>query len=327
MQEINIIFTQVAVMLLMAIIGYFAGKTGFLPENTASFLSKVVIRITAPALVLSTLTSYDFDKKTLNDGIWVTIFAFIFMLFSLLIGQAAVKLLKLKYETANVCKTHLMFGNVGYLAIPLFKAIYNEKAVVFAAFFVLAYESLVWTVGTNILDKRKGLSLKANLKRMININTISCIIGLLFALTNLQRYIKASTAASFVYNIFYSTVTPIGNCTLTLVMLFTGLQMAEKPSEGLAASLKNPVTLTMAALKLIVIPAVSLGIMLLLGGLVDPFVRTIVIMELAMPCGAIVVALASELEMDYRQAAVNMIYTTVLSLFTLPLFMLLLNHL
>ncbi len=327
MQEINIILTQVVVMLLMAIIGYYAGKKGFLPENTASYLSKVVIRITAPALVLSTLTSYDFDEKTLYDGLRVTIFAILFMLFSLLIGHVAARRLKLKYETASVFKTHLMFGNVGYLALPLFKAIYDERAVVLAAFYVLAYELLVWTVGIYLLDRRKGLSLMSNLKKLININTIACSIGLLFALVNLQQFIKANAAASFVYNIFYSTVTPVGNCTLPLVMLFTGLQMAEKPSEGFAAILKNPVTLVISALKLVVIPAVSLGIMLLLGGLVDPFVRNIVIMELAMPCGAIVVALAAELGMDHRQAAVNMIYTTVLSLITLPLFMLLLNQL
>lgn len=327
MQEVNTILTQVAVMLLMALIGYFAGKTGFLPENTASYLSKIVIRITAPALVLSTLTSYDFDNKTLYNGMWVTIFAIIFMLFSLLIGHMASKLMKLKDETASVTKAHLMFGNVGYLAIPLFKVIYDEKAVVFAAFYVIAYELLVWTVGMYLLDKRKGLNLKDNLKKLININTIACITGLIFALVNLQQYIKASAAASFIYNIFHSTITPVGNCTLPLVMLFTGLQMAEKPSEGIAAILKNPVTLVTSVLKLLVIPAAALGVMLLFGGLVDPFVRTIVIMELAMPCGAIVVALASELGMDYRQATVNLIYTTVLSLFTLPFFMLLLNQL
>ena len=327
MQEINTILTQVAVMLFIGVIGYLAGKTGFLPVNTAPYLSKIVVRITAPALVLSTLTSYDFDKKTLYDGLRVTIFAIVFMLFSLLIGRLVSNLMKLKIETASVFSTHLMFGNVGYLALPLFKAIYNERAVVLAAFYVLAYELLVWTVGIYLLDKRRGLSLKSNLKKFINVNTIACSIGLIFALVNLQQYIKANAVASFIYNIFYSTVTPIGNSTLLMVMLFTGLQMAGKPSEGITVILKNPVTLVISALKLLVIPAAALGIMLLLGDLVDPYVKTILIMDLAMPCGAIVVALASELGMDYRQATLNMIYTTVLSLFTLPIFMLLLNRL
>ena len=71
MQQFNIIISQVAVMMIMVFIGYLAGKKGYLPENTGGFLSKVVIRITAPSLILSTMTSYDFDAKTLSDGLWV----------------------------------------------------------------------------------------------------------------------------------------------------------------------------------------------------------------------------------------------------------------
>lgn len=326
MREINTLITQVAVMLLMVIAGYFAGKTRFLPENTASILSKIVIRITAPALLLSTLTAYDFDAQTLSGGLWVTVFGIIFILFSLLAGVVFSRLLKLSESSASVFTTHLMFGNVGYLAVPLFKVIFNEKAVVFAAFFILAYELLMWTVGIYILDKRKGLSLRDTLKKFINVNTIACMIGLIFALANLQQYIKSSTTATFVYNIFYSTFAPLGSCTLPLVMLFTGLQMAENPSGGIVNLVKKPVTLVMSLLKLLVIPAVSLGILLLAGDLVDTYVRIVVIMELAMPCGAVVVAISSELGSDHRQATDNMIYTTVLSLFTLPIFMFLLNH-
>lgn len=325
MQEISTLLTQVAVMLLMAITGYFAGKTRFLPENTASILSKIVIRITAPALIFSTLTAYDFDAQTLSGGLWVTVLGIIFVLFSLLVGVVSGRFLKLSESSASVFTTHLMFGNVSYLAVPLFKVIFNEKAVVFAAFFILANELLMWTAGIYLLDKRKGLNLRDALKKFINANTIACMIGLIFALANLQQYIKSNTAASFVYNIFYSTFAPMGNCTLPLVMLFIGLQMAENPSGGIVNLLKKPVTLVMSILKLLVIPAVSLGILLLAGDLVDPYVRTVVIMELAMPCGAIVVALSSELGSDHRQATDNMIYTTVLSLFTLPIFMLLLN--
>ena len=326
MQEISTLLTQVAVMLLMAIIGYIAGKTRFLPEDTAPILSKIVLRITAPALILSTLTSYDFDAQTLSDGLWVTVLAIIFILFSLLVGTVFSRILKLNEASSSVFKTHMMFGNVSYLAVPLFKVIFSEKAVVFAAFFILANELLMWTVGIYLLDKRKGVNPRTVLKKFINANTIACMIGLLFALANLQQYIKASTAASFAYNIFYSTVTPVGNCTLPLVMLFIGLQMAENPSGGIVNILKKPVTLVMSLLKLLVIPAISLGILLLVGDMVDPYVVTVVVMELAMPCGAIVVAVSSERGSDYRQATDNMIYTTVLSLITLPLFMLLLNR-
>jgi len=327
MQEINTLLIQISVMLLMALIGYLSGKTGYLPENTSSYLSKTVIRLTESALILATMTAYNFDDKTLSEGLHVAVFAFVFMLMALLIGVLVSRLLKLKRQSANVFASHLMFGNVGYLALPLFKAVFGEKAVVLAAFYIIVFDLFLWTIGLYMLDKRREVSLKGVLKKFVNSNTIACVIGLIFALFNLQQYIKADKTASLVYDIFYKTVSPIGNCTQPLVMLFIGLQMAENSSGGIVNLLKKPVTLVLSVLKLVVIPALSLGILLLLGDFVDPYVRTIVVMEMAMPCGAIIAALSSELGSDSQLATDNMVYTTVLSMFTLPVFTILLNSL
>lgn len=327
MQEVNIIINQVAVMLIWVVIGYLAGKTGYLPEKSGTYLSKVVIRITAASLVISTMTSYNFDAKTLSDGLWVGLFAFTFMLFSLLAGALISRLLKLEGATANVFKVHTMLGNVGYLALPLFKAILGSKAVVIAAFFVLAFEFLNWTVGVYLLNRHKKLSFAGTLKKFINANTIACITGLIFALTNLQHYIHGNAIAESVYNVFYNTFNPLGNCTLPLVMLFIGLSTAESSIGSFTVILKKPVTLVLALLKLVLIPLVSLAVLLLLGDLVDPLVRNIVVLDLAMPCAAITVALSAEYGSDYQLATDNVLYTTVLSLFTLPLFMVLLNYL
>jgi len=109
-------------------------------------------------------------------------------------------------------------------------------------------------------------------------------------------------------------------------MLFIGILTAEKPSGNMQSILKKPVTMLACLLKLIVIPAIGFGIMFLLGDLVNPYVRTVVVMELAMPCGAVVVAVATETKSDAQQATDNMLYSTILCLFTLPIFMVLLNY-
>lgn len=326
MQEIDIIINQVAVMMILVVIGYLAGKTGYLPENTGAFLSKVVVRITAPSLIISTMTSYNFDAKTLSDGLWVGLYAIVFMFFSLLAGMLFSRILKLAGAAANVFKANSMFGNVGYMALPLFKAILNEKAVVIATFFILSFELLTWTVGVFLLNRHKKLSFRGILKKFINVNTIACMIGLIFALTNLQHYISGNAAAKAVYGIFYNTLNPLGNSTFPLVMLFIGLSTAENPAGSFAGIVKKPVTLVLSLLKLLLIPLATLAIMLLLGDLVDPLVKTIVVLDLAMPCGATIAALSAEYGSDYRLANDNVIYTTVLSLLTLPLFVLLLSY-
>lgn len=327
MQELSIIINQVAALIILTLIGYIARKSGFLPDGADAVLSKVLIRITAPALVLSTMTSYDFDAGTLSDGLLVGLLAVIFMYFSLFIGMLFSRAIKLEGSTANVFKAHLMFGNVGYLALPLFKVILGERAVVVAAFFVLAFELLCWTTGVFILNKHKGLSFVDTIKKFISPNTICCVIGLTFALTNLYHVIQGNGTATVIYNFFYSALNPLGNCTLPLVMMYIGISVANNPSGGFAAIAKRPVTLVLSALKLLVIPLAALAILLLLGDLINPFVRTIVILDMAMPCAAIITALSAQYGSDSKQATDNVIYTTVLSLFTLPLFMLLLNYL
>ncbi len=327
MQEMNVIITQVAVMMILVVIGYLAGKTGYLPENSGSVLSKVAIRITAPSLILSSMTSYQFDSKTLSDGIYVAFFGLSFMLFSLLAGIATSRIIKLEGATANAFRAHSMFGNVSYLALPLFKNILGDKAVVMAVFFVLSNELLVWTIGIYLMNRHKGLSLKGIFRKFINTNTIACVIGLTFALANLQQYIKGNAAAESVYHVFYSVFNPLGNCTMPLVMLFIGLSTAENAAGGFVAIFKKPVTLAMSLLKLILIPLASFGIFLLLGDYVDPLVKTIVILDLAMPCGAVIVALSAEYGSDWQLATDNVVYTTIISLFTLPIFMMLLNYL
>lgn len=325
MQQVNIIINQVAAMMLMVLIGYIAGKKGYLPGNTGAFISKVIIRVTAPSLIISTMTSYNFDAKTLSDGLWVSFFAIAFMLFSLLESKLFSKLLRLEGATANVFMDHIMLGNVSYMALPLIKAVFGDRAVVLAAFFVLSFELLNWTVGVYLLNRHYKLTLTGTLKKMVNANTIACIIGLIFALTNLQRYISGNTVSAAIYKVFYSTFSPLGSCTLPLVMLFIGLSTAENTGWRFIDIVKKPATLMLSIIKLLLTPFIALAAMLLLGDLVDPLVRTIVVMDLAMPCAAIIVALSAEYGSDYRLATDNVIYTTILSLFTLPVFMLLLS--
>jgi malate permease and related proteins len=327
MQEMSIIVNQIAALIILAVIGYIARKSGFLSDGADTVLSKVLIRITAPALIISTMTSYNFDAATLSDGLLVGLLAIIFMFFALFTGMLFSRVMKLDGSTANVFKAHLMFGNVGYLALPLFKAVLGERAVVVAAFFVLAFELLCWTTGVFMLNKHKGLPFVDTIKKFISPNTISCLIGLIFAFTGLHRTIEGNAAATVIYNFFYSALNPLGNCTLPLVMLFIGISAANNPSGSFAAIVKKPVTLVLSLLKLLVIPFAVLAILLLLGDLINPFVRTIVILDMAMPCAAIIAALSADYGSDFKQATDNVIYTTVLSLFTLPIFILLLNYL
>lgn len=325
MQQMDIIINQIIVILLLALLGYLAGRFKYLPENAGLYVSKLVIKVTAPSLIIATMSAYDFTEKTLRDGISISLATLCFLGVSFLVGLAAGRLMKLEGAKENVFRAHLMFGNVGYLALPLLKSIFGEKGLVYAVFFIIAHDVLVWTVGVYLLNKHKEPTLKENMKQFVNANTISYVLGLAFAFMNFHRIVEASPAATAVYNILYSVLNPVGNMTLYLVMIFIGLTLAENKVEKLRELFEKHTTLILALLKLLVIPALAFFVLSLFGSLVDSFVKVILVLELAMPCAAIIPALAVQYGSDHRLATDNVIYTTFFSMITLPIFMYLLN--
>lgn len=325
MQQMEIIINQIAVMTIIAFIGWLAGRTGYLPEKSGMYVSRIVIRITAPALIVSTMASYDFTPRTITDGIWIGVCAFAFIVFSYAVGSLISSMLRLKDTASNIYRTHSMFGNVGYLALPLFKSIFGEKGLVYAVFFVIVHDTLVWTLGVYLLNKHKGNEWKENLKHLFNANTVSFVLGLFFALINLQHFVNANAGVKLIYNTLYNTLNPLGNTTLALIMLFIGLTLSESSLGSISGLIKKYPTFILAFFKLLVIPAIAFIFLFTIGKSLDPFVRVIVVLELSMPCATIIPALAAQYGSDHSFAADNVIVTTIFSMVTLPIVLYFLN--
>lgn len=319
MQQTDIIIHQILVLAVLTFLGYLSGRKAYLPENTAAVLSKLVVKITAPALILTTMAGYDFSHKTLIDGLWVSFYAFVFMLSAYFLGCLASRLLNLKGSTKNVFRAHTMFGNVGYLALPLLNSILGPKGLVYGIFFVISNDILFWTLGIYIMNGYGDKSLKTRLKSFVNANTLSILAGLILVAINFQALVKSHPLVNQVYSILFDTLNPVGKTTLYLTMIFIGLTLSGIRFEGISSILKRYPTFVLTFLKLLVIPAGALFVLNLMGGHIDRFVKSIIIIELSMPCAAIVSILAAEFKSDYRLAAENIFFTTVTAMFTLPL--------
>lgn len=325
MGQVELIIQQVIVLLLLILTGFLSGRSGYLPENSGMYISRVVIKITAPALIVTTMANYSFTADTLRDGLQVSAFAVVFVFFSLGLASGVSRLLRLKGTSSDMYRVHSMFGNVGYLALPLLNSIFGERGLVYGVFFVIPHDILFWTFGVYLMCRHQGNDWKRNIRKLFNANTVSFVLGLAFAFINLQNYVKTSPVVEAIYKPLYNTFNPLGKTTLYLVMLFIGLSLAENRLGGARELLGKYPTLILAFFKLLVVPAAALGVFILLGGQVSPFVKTIVVLELAMPCATIVPALAAEYGADYRFATENVLFTTAMSMITLSFALLVLG--
>ena len=303
---------------LLALVGFVVGKSGYLPGNPGVVLSQVVIKLTAPVYILTTLASKSFTGKEIRNGVLIYILGLIFMLISFSITLAVSGKLKLKESTRNVFLMHSMFGNVAFLAFPLIESVYGRTWLVFAVFFNIANDTLLWTLGIYLVNKHKATNWKSNLKHLINGNTIAFTLGIFCILINLQGIVNSSPFAKSVYDMFYKTFNRLGETTIPLSMLFIGLILSEIRIGSIKDFLKRYPSFILAFIKLIFMPLAALLVLNALGNHLSPMVKGIVVLQLAMPCGTIVPALAAQYDSDYKFATENVFITTILCVITLP---------
>jgi len=243
---------------ILAFIGFIAGKTGYLPENSGVILSRVVVKVTAPVLIFITLAGNKITNEELSNGIWIYVLGLIFMLFSFFIGSVLSKGLKMEIATKSMFKMHFVFGNVVFLAFPLISSVYDpasvKLALTYAVFYNLANDTLLWTLGIYLVNKHKENSWKDNLKHLINGNTIAFTLGIICIIINLQSIVESNEVVKAVYDVVYGTLKPLGETTFTLSMLFIGLILSEVKIESKDDLIKRYPSIILSAFKLLIIP-------------------------------------------------------------------------
>ncbi|WP_010248307.1 AEC family transporter [Acetivibrio cellulolyticus] len=321
MKEVMIIVYQISILTLLGLIGFIAGKTKYLAENAGTVISKVVIKLTAPLLIFITLAGRELDIKKISNIGWVYLLGIIFLLIAFVFGGLISRVMRLEEATSNIYKMHSMFGNVIYLAFPLLSSLYGDDGLFYAVIFGIVNDTLLWTLGIFLVNKHEKSSLKENLKRMINGNTIALSLGLIVLIikTILGESVNNIPYLSNVSGFIYDTFHMLGSTTFPLSMLFIGLILSETKIEKVSDLLKRAHIFVLSLFRLIILPVLAMFILAVFGKSIDPIARYVIILELAMPCGTIVPALAAEYGSDYRSATENVFITTILGIFTMPL--------
>lgn len=306
------IFTQILILFILAAIGFVSGKTGYLPEKSGNIVSKLVMRITMPALIFSKMVSADFSADTYFDGFKLAAIAAVSLLLVFAITKPFTKLMKIQDKSKNVYCMQALFGNVIFFAFPLFQALFGDIGVLYALFFNIGNDILLWTLGVYLAGKHKKGGFGNAIKHIFNINMIMVIIGLVLVFTGWNEKLQGG--------VIYQTTDMIGKATSPLSMIFVGLVMAG--AKGVFNNFgKKLLAVILSLQKQIVVPILA-GLVMLAAvkqGLISDVIMMVAVMQLAMPIGTLTVSIAAEYDSDYEMAADNVFVSTLFSIITLPL--------
>ncbi len=346
------VILKFAQLLLITFIGFAVGKWNYLTDGTAGLskgLSKFIVKVTMPCLIFTTVTSYEFTDETMTNGFTVFGFSLVFILLSFAVFTPYCRRFFKDKETADIHRAFAMFTNCAFMGIPVLTAAFGEEGTVYAVFYQLANDILLWTLGIVLISGKKGANLKQSLKNLINPNIISFILAITFALLGLHKTIGQTAVYKFLFSetfetnmgVFkeYGVLGSLGSFTGYLSMFFVGLIMAEtvgKRNSESGANYALGAGVGFVALKQLVYPVLSYFLLYYIsnflfgyisgGSAIEPIVRRVVCLQLAMPPASMVTTIAAMYDVGGKNAsAVTLVAGTALAAVTLPVFLMFLS--
>ena len=298
------IVTCIATLGLAALIGFLCVKTHYLPKEVLPSVSKLVVRLTLPILIVTSLTKTELTPEKLLNCFAIVICGLAVIGFLMLIGFFCEKLFpKSAPPVTHRCMT--AFGNVVFIAYPLIQSLYGTEGLFYATIFVFANDAWLWTYAVFSLSKQSGrsASLTSSLKKLINPSSIAFTLSFILMLFG----VKFTGIAGDVLN-------GIGSTTTYISMIYIGGILAGVNLRGI---LRRPSHLVLAFIKLIAVP-----VLLIFALKITPLsetVRGVIVLQAAMPVSTVLVMLCSEYGGDADYSAEGVFITTLLSLGTLPL--------
>ncbi len=270
----------------IVVVGYIAGKLGYMGGTFDKKLSKVVIDITCPALILSSAMTGELpDRRYILPLLGISVLTYV-----LLTGVALLlpRFLTKKKDDEGVIGFAMMFGNVGFMGYPIVASIFGHEAVFYAAVLNVVNTFTVFTIGTMLVVGKNQSTVEEkemSRKKMLDI----------------PEFIS-------------QPLTMIGNITVPAALLIIGSSMSQLP---LRALLGNGTIYATTLMRLAILPVGIHYLMTLLG--FSSFVVGINTVVIAMPVATYGTILCLRHGKDTTLITEVTFITTLLAMISIPL--------
>ena len=298
---LGVIYSKILYLGLMILAGFICEKTGYV-DRLCDRTGKLIKNVTLPLLVLTSVTGQNVGRSAAGEAATVVAFAFGGMAFLAAAGFVTAKLFRLSKTQTPVHICLGTFGNVVFLCYPLVQAVFGDKGILFAVFYAIANDSMLWTLGVASVSGEKGLK---NLRHLINPCTVTFAVALTMLCLGLRLPGTLNDAAA-----------AVGAATTPLSMMFIGATLA---GISFAGALKKPQIYVLSVVKMIIVPVLAMLVIRALSLPLSEAAAGALVFQLAMPCQTIFAVIASEYKLDTAYAAEIIFMTTVFSAVSLPL--------
>ena len=297
-----------ATLLALLAVGYGCGKIGYLGGELDRKLSRLVINITCPALIMSSaMTGKLPEREYILPLLLISIITY-----SILIGIGFLlpRYLTKKKSDEGIIGFTMIFGNVGFMGYPVVASLFGYEAVFYAAVLNVVNTLGVFTVGTMLLTGGGEIERERFQKKV------------LYSTPMLASYLTMAIVALDIDNVpaFIShPLATLGNFTIPAALLIIGSSIS---NISIRKMLGNGVVYLTSLIRLLLLPVLVFYITKALG--FSEFVVDINTVVIAMPVATYGTILCLKYGRDTTLITETTFVTTLFSMVSIPILILLL---
>ena len=304
--DFNALLNTIIMLFIFMAVGFTANKLNIIDEISSKRLSKLIISICQPCLIIGSLAKFEYSTENLKLGFMTLGLGIVIHTILAVIAFFACRPFK-DIDEQKITEFCMVFGNVGFIGFPILQSLFGDKGLFMGAFFVISFHLVLWTWGISILARKRS-DIKLTVRKIfINFGTVPSAIGIILFLLNFEMPKFITTTLGY-----------LGDMCTPVSMLIIGALLARTNLLSLFKSFK---VYYLSSMRLIISPLIICLIMTLVG-----FPADMTLFMTAVCClpSATTVSMLSEmygLKSEYSAQLVGM--SSFLSLLTIPAVLLL----
>lgn len=292
---------MVATLAILLCVGFGSRKLGLIDDAFSKKLSKLVVNIGQPMLIINSLISKEYSAENLKRGLIALGISFALHSFMGLLAFLFARFIK-DFDKRKISEFGMVFVNAGFIGFPILESLLGADGLFCGAFYLIGFHMFLWTWGVLILSRGRDDIKPTPRKIFINYGTVPCFIGFALYLLNLPLPGFVTQPVGFLAEI----------CT-PLTMMIAGGLIATGSLRELFGSAVN---YFVASVKLLIIPVI-VCVCLNLVGLSDFYVIFGTVMA-ALPTASMVTILGELYGINPAFASRIVGFTTIVCTVTLP---------
>lgn len=296
------LLTMQGMMFLMILIGAGMRKIQIVTTEGRRSMTNLVVNLILPSNILYAFSKA--DASAFRSMLVVVAMAFLIQLAWYLLSRVLWR--GMDESRRGVMRYAFQFSNCGYLGNPVIEGLYGAPGLVYASVFLLPVRLFMWSVGLECFQKGAG-SLRKTIERAL---THPCVVATILGVVWMFFPVGLP---DFLYN----TISGFNQCLTPMTMLVIGFIMAETDLKKMFC--KDLFVITV--LRLLIQPLAVLAVCRLLN--LETLVAEVVTVLVSMPVANTTALLASQHDCDYTFASNVVVFTTLVSMITIPLYSLL----